>query len=64
MAILKSFQAVLYSGKLEYKSTFMQPLPPSCKNAADLNDKKCENMIGGPPQIQNDFIGLFCNSGF
>ena len=28
MAYLKSFDAVLYSDKVEYKGTFSQPLPP------------------------------------
>jgi hypothetical protein len=27
MAILKSFEAVLYSDKVEYKSTFLRPQP-------------------------------------
>ena len=28
MAILKSFVAVYYSGKVDFKSTILQPLPP------------------------------------
>jgi hypothetical protein len=28
MAILKSFEAVYYSGKVDFKSTILQPLPP------------------------------------
>ena len=37
MAFLKSFEAVLYSDKVEYKGIFLRPLPPKdhffkCRN--------------------------------
>ena len=39
MAILKSFEAVLYTDKVKNKSTFLRPLPPFKYNLENTNKK-------------------------
>jgi hypothetical protein len=47
MAILKSFEAVLYYDKVEYKDTFLRPLP-RLPNDYIFRTKKCRQKFKKP----------------